>query len=37
MEDGHQAKEGSLAEEIVAKEPYVRAYICLLYTSLSFV
>lgn len=27
MEDGHQAKEGSLAEEIVAKEPYVRAYI----------
>jgi len=27
MEDGHQAKAGSLAEEIVAKEPYVRAYI----------
>lgn len=27
MEDGHQAKAGSLAEEIVAKEPYVRVYI----------
>ena len=27
MEDGHQAKTGSLAEEIVAKEPCVRAYI----------
>ena len=27
MDDGHQAKAGSLAEEIVAKEPYVRAYI----------